>query len=96
MMHRHPNSVEKSARLKKIGLSAGTRFDSGRNPVNSNQYGFEQIDPQASEPRKTERRDGPVTVHHSEWHEDSQRTGSVLRSSSASQQTSKQTVPAPE
>jgi len=30
-----------------VQLSAGPWFDSGRNPVNSNQYGFEQIDPQA-------------------------------------------------
>jgi len=30
--------------LTKFGISAGTRFDSGRNPVNSNQYGFEPID----------------------------------------------------
>jgi len=28
------------------GLSAGPRFDSRRNPVNSNQHGFEHIDPQ--------------------------------------------------
>ena len=33
--------------LNKVGSSAGPRFDSGRNPINSNQYGFEQIDPQA-------------------------------------------------
>jgi len=44
---RHHSSVEKSAGLEKFGLSAGPRFDSGRNPVNSNQCGFEQIDPQA-------------------------------------------------
>jgi len=43
---RHHSAVEKSAGLNKCGLSAGHRFDSGRNPVNSNQYGFEQIDPQ--------------------------------------------------
>jgi len=36
---------------KKSGLSVGPRFDSGRNPVNSNQYGFEQIDPQARVPQ---------------------------------------------
>ena len=33
--------------LTVFGLSAGPRFDSGRNPVNSNQYGLKQIDPQA-------------------------------------------------
>jgi len=46
-MHPAPYSVEKSAGLGKIGLSAGPRFDSGRKLVNSNQYGFEPIDPQA-------------------------------------------------
>jgi len=44
---RHQSEVEKSAGYNKFGLSAGLRFDSGRTPVNSNQYGFEQIDPQA-------------------------------------------------
>jgi len=39
--------VEKSAILDQFGLIAVPRIDSGRNPVNSNQYGFEQIDPQA-------------------------------------------------
>jgi len=43
---RHHSSVEKSAGLDKFGLSAGPRFDSGRNPVNSDQYGFEQRGPQ--------------------------------------------------
>jgi len=43
---RHHSSVEKSTGLNKFGLFAGPRFDSGRNPVSSNQYGFEQIDPQ--------------------------------------------------
>jgi len=43
----HHSSVEKSAGLNKLGLSEGPRFDSGRKLVNSNQYGFEQIDPQA-------------------------------------------------
>ena len=47
---RHHCSVEKSAELDKFGLSAGPHFDSGQNPVNSNQYGFEQIDPQARVP----------------------------------------------
>ena len=31
--------------FNEFGSSAGPRFDSGRDPVNSNQYGFEQIDP---------------------------------------------------
>jgi len=44
---RHHSSVEKSAGLNKCGLSAGPRFDSGRKSVNSNQYGFKQIDHQA-------------------------------------------------
>jgi len=44
---RHHSSMEKSAGLNKIGLSAGPQFDSGWTPVNSNQYGFEQIDPKA-------------------------------------------------
>ena len=44
---RHHSSVEKSAGLNKFGLSAGPRFDSGRKLANSNQYGFEPIDPQA-------------------------------------------------
>jgi len=44
------SSVEKSAGNNKFGLSAGPRFDSGRKPVNSNQYGCEQIDPQARVP----------------------------------------------
>ena len=43
----HHSLVEKSAGLNKFGLSAGPRFDSDGNPVDSNQYGFEQIDPQA-------------------------------------------------
>ena len=43
----HHSSVEKSMELKKIGLSKGPRFDSGRKPVNSNQCGSEPIDPQA-------------------------------------------------
>jgi len=41
------SSVEKSAELNKFGLSADPRFDSGRKPVNTNQYGFELINPQA-------------------------------------------------
>ena len=44
---RHHSSLETSARLNKVGSSAGPRFDSGRKPVNSNPYGFVQIDPQA-------------------------------------------------
>jgi len=44
--------VEKSAGLNKFGLSAGPQFDSGRNPVTSNRYGFEQIDPQLSKGSK--------------------------------------------
>ena len=44
---RHHSSVEKSAELNKIGLCAGPRFDSGQNPVNSNQWRFEPTDPQA-------------------------------------------------
>jgi len=36
--------VERSAGLNKFGLSTGPHFDSGRNPVNSNQYKFEQIE----------------------------------------------------
>jgi len=44
---RHHSSVEKNAELNKSKLSAGPRFDSGRNPVNSNQCGFEPIHPQA-------------------------------------------------
>jgi len=43
----HHSSVEKSAGLNKFGLSAGPRFDSGRNPVNSHDYGLEQKDSQA-------------------------------------------------
>jgi len=35
-----------SAGLEIFVLSAGPRFDCGRNPVNSNQYGFKQICPQ--------------------------------------------------
>jgi len=46
-MHPHCSSVEKSAEFNKFGLSAGPRLDSGRKPVNSNQYGFGHIDPQA-------------------------------------------------
>ena len=42
----HHSSEEKSAGLNKLG-SAGPRFYSSRKPMNSNQYGFEQIDPQA-------------------------------------------------
>jgi len=46
---RHHSSVKqtRSAKLNKLGLSAGPRFDSGRKPVNLNQCGFEPIDPQA-------------------------------------------------
>jgi len=49
VMHLSPgdSSKESSAGLNKFGLSTGPRFDSGLNPVNSNQYGFEPIDPQA-------------------------------------------------
>jgi len=36
----------KSAELVKFELSAGPRFDAGRKLVNSNQYGFEPIEPQ--------------------------------------------------
>ena len=43
---RHHSSVEKSAGLKFLELSAGPRFDSSQTHVNSNQYGFEQINPQ--------------------------------------------------
>ena len=43
---RHHSSVEKSAGHDKIGFCAGPRFDSGRNLVDSNQHGFENIDPQ--------------------------------------------------
>ena len=44
---RHHSSVEESAGLNEVGLSAGPRFDSGRKPVYSNPYGFEPIDPKA-------------------------------------------------
>jgi len=44
---RHHISVEKSPGLNRFGLSAGPRFDSSRNPVNSNQFGFELTDLQA-------------------------------------------------
>jgi len=44
---RHHSSVEKSEGLNKFGLSAGPRFDSGQNPVNSNQFGFKPRDPEA-------------------------------------------------
>jgi len=46
----HLSSVEKSVGLKQIGLSAGPRFDSGRNPVYSNQHGYEHIHPRARVP----------------------------------------------
>jgi len=44
---RHHSSIEKSTGHNKFGLSTGPRLDSGQNPVNSNQYGFEQMQPQA-------------------------------------------------
>jgi len=40
-------AIEPTQDYQKYGSSAGPRFDSGRNPENSNLNGFELIDAQA-------------------------------------------------